>query len=234
MNCSECLEASYPICCDFEVDIGIADDDYWVWITDKFNNVYKREVTVFNGSFGISVEDFIEGLFTENNKYTLNISTSETVNTREEFTSGYSSYTCLVFDFYAMPTGQTANCLYCVKVKPIHLTAAQIRTGFSAQIAAIVPSAANKIVAIFAAQCVYTAGGTPFTSQTFSLNTVDGSLGSFSNINPQNPSAGGIFQGNSNGITTLAGKTVYVALDSDSVVGDGTAIVYIQYIEITS
>lgn len=98
-NCSECLELSFDRCSDFIFELGLSDGTYWAWVYDKFNNIYKKEVAVASNSFTLYITDFPEGLFFSSG-FTLNISTSETNNSEEDFTFGYDSYSCVVFDTY--------------------------------------------------------------------------------------------------------------------------------------
>lgn len=126
----------------------------------------------------------------------------------------------------------SVNC--CVRSVKKSLSAADIQSGFTVPISAIVPSGGTKIIAILGAQCVFTAGGTPFTSSSIILSTINGDFGSFDGVSLSGSSKSSILLPQNNSLTTLAGKTIYITTNADSAVGDGTAIVYIQYMEITA
>lgn len=106
-NCSECLELSFETCSDLTFDVGISDGSYFVWIYDKFGNVYKKAITVLSNSFTLYITDFPEGLFTGTG-FLLYISESETTNTQEDFTFGYDSYNCAIFNMYDVVSGSTS------------------------------------------------------------------------------------------------------------------------------
>lgn len=109
MNCSECLELSFATCNYLEFDLGLEGDTaYWIWIEDKFGTIYKQPVlTDVDGNFTLNPNDYPDGLFNEYNKFTLSISSSETVNDNIAFTYGYVEYECVLFSFYKQ--GETTD-----------------------------------------------------------------------------------------------------------------------------
>lgn len=112
MNCSQCLELDFDGCSDFTFEIGLADGSYWAWLYDKFDNIYKKAITVSGNSFTLYQSDYPEGLFASDG-FTLEISTSETTNTTEDFTYAYESYGCIVASLYYSVSGTSATASAC-------------------------------------------------------------------------------------------------------------------------
>jgi hypothetical protein len=101
LNCSECYESEFVACYShLFLDVSLnPSTTYYIWLKDKFNNFYITPVeSDTNGDLHVPIADFPEGMLIENTgTFTLYISTSTAVNTKEEFTISDTDYDCIVF-----------------------------------------------------------------------------------------------------------------------------------------
>jgi hypothetical protein len=109
--CQDCYAVQFTSCNSSEVELNLlADTTYFVWIYDRFNNIYVKEVeTDGDGAFELDADDFPEGLFV-NGSITGYISDNDNTNTKEGFTVGGVDYDCFLLTIFT--NGNRFNYLF--------------------------------------------------------------------------------------------------------------------------
>ena len=103
--CEDCKELIFDSCLDsisFDTDLT-ADDTYYFWITDKFDNKQIQEIVIgANGLVTVDLTLFHEGGLEFNEfagSFFVTCSTSESEETNEVMTIAGEQYTCIKIDF---------------------------------------------------------------------------------------------------------------------------------------
>lgn len=102
-SCESCYVQSVESCSSaVTLAVGLtATTDYTVWLQDKFETIYKQDVTS-DGSGNIELDlEAIDLSFTPySGEYLITISTELETNTAEDLTISGSNYNCINMSFY--------------------------------------------------------------------------------------------------------------------------------------
>lgn len=102
-SCESCFVQSVGSCsAAVTLSVGLtAATAYTVWLQDKFETIYKQDVTS-DGSGNIELDlEAIDLAFTPySGEYLITISTSDETNTAESLTISGSTYSCINMSFY--------------------------------------------------------------------------------------------------------------------------------------
>jgi hypothetical protein len=104
--CTDCYELIADACTGLTLTVATSfteDDEYIVWVTDKFGNIDQQTVTVdANGDFTLDLALFTDsgyGFNPYSGSFFLTVSTSATQDTGEIITIGGENYTCIKLNF---------------------------------------------------------------------------------------------------------------------------------------
>lgn len=97
-DCSECYEIEAPYCFDFVALPSIPGvyADLYIWVRDKFGNLYYADLTASHGIYYLIASDFSKEIFSSDfGCVTVFVTSDANGQTIVPFTVGYTEYNCI-------------------------------------------------------------------------------------------------------------------------------------------
>ena len=102
-DCDVCYYTTVESPCDtpieFETDL-VAGAVYYLWLVDKFDNVYRHGIIIeAGGVIPVDVDEYPEGFFTNHSGvFRIFLTTTTSQSSRIDFEIGSTEYSCITFE----------------------------------------------------------------------------------------------------------------------------------------